>query len=397
MPDRYRRTLVRGTLFYRWVALAWVTTLAVSDSDNFRNLALLWGTITLTGVWTLWLTIGRSDRRDAVLWVDLALSGWLTLVSGLVVPAGEIITSRPFFATGYPLSTVLLWGVERGSLAGAVVGLTLSAGVILARPINEVALGDLPSGEAQNLVGTVVNYFAAGAAIGLVTRLLTDSARAAELANDQLVQERERAARLAERESLARQIHDSVLQSLALVHKRGRELGRADTVSGDDVEQLAEIAGRQEAELRALILREPEEHSAGTASLRDALEEAGREIEAPKVTVSTVGALWLERRVVDEITAAVRQALNNVVEHAGATRASVFAESNGGRIAITVRDDGTGFVYDEQALMRDKKAGMLKSMKGRIEDLGGTMTVQSSAGIGTEIDFVVPVTKDESD
>jgi signal transduction histidine kinase len=214
-----------------------------------------------------------------------------------------------------------------------------------------------------------------------------------EVANEQLVVERERAARLAERESLARQIHDSVLQALALVHKRGRELARQEPVPGDEVERLAEVAGRQEAELRALILRDPTDHPVGTASLRDALEDLGRSTDKPTASVSTVGPLWLDIKTVNEITAAMRQALDNVAEHASATRASIFAEEEGGKLIITLRDDGVGFNYDEDELRKHSKAGMLMSMKGRIQDLGGNMKVTSSPGAGTEIEFMVPISR----
>jgi signal transduction histidine kinase len=59
-------------------------------------------------------------------------------------------------------------------------------------------------------------------------------------------------------------------------------------------------------------------------------------------------------------------------------------------VTVSVRDDGVGFVYDEEQLSRDGKAGMLKSMKGRAEELGGRMTVDTRPGKGTEIEFKVP-------
>ncbi|MDQ3956701.1 MAG: ATP-binding protein, partial [Actinomycetota bacterium] len=115
-----------------------------------------------------------------------------------------------------------------------------------------------------------------------------------------------------------------------------------------------------------------------------------REIDGPPLSVSSVGAIWLERRAVEEVAAAVRQALCNVVEHARASRASVFAEDEDGWVTITVRDDGIGFDYDEAQLRERNKAGLLRSIKGRVEDLGGTMVVKSSPGSGTEVELCVP-------
>ncbi|MBW3608930.1 MAG: hypothetical protein KY463_11345 [Actinobacteria bacterium] len=204
------------------------------------------------------------------------------------------------------------------------------------------------------------------------------------------MRERERAARLSEREKLARQIHDSVLQALSYIHKRGRELAGQEDVAADDVADLARLAARQESELRSLILRDPEDAPLGRASLREALEHVAREVEGVDVSVSCVGPIWWERSRIEEVAASVRQALENVARHAEATTATVFAEREDGEIVVSVRDDGVGFDYDEDRLRAAGKAGMLKSMKGRAEDLGGRMAVTSSPGRGTEIEFRIP-------
>ena len=229
----------------------------------------------------------------------------------------------------------------------------------------------------------------------MVSRHLDRSQVQLRSAIDQAIRERERDAGLAERESFGRTIHDSVLQTLALVHKRGVELGSAASVPGTDVLRLAEMAGDQEQALRALILREPEEPPMGTASLRDALEETGREVSAVPVTVSAVGPIWLPRRTVEEIRAAVRQALENVAEHAEAHRAAVFAEIDNPWGIVSVRDDGQGLVYSEERLQAEGRAGMLKSMKGRIEELGGRMRVLSAPGAGKEVEFRIPARIEE--
>jgi len=84
-------------------------------------------------------------------------------------------------------------------------------------------------------------------------------------------------------------------------------------------------------------------------------------------------------------------------EHANATRATVFAEALDGELVISIRDDGGGFDYDESRLSRDGKLGLLKSMKGRIEALGGSMRVHSAPGRGTEVEFRVPVRRGSDD
>lgn len=390
-PERYRRTLARGILVFRWVWLAWMTALAVSAVDEFTIPGLAWASIGAAAAWTAWLTATRHRWTAAALWFDLALCFWLVVVSGIVVPDGSVIAGRPFFATGYPLSAALFWGASRGLLGGLLAGLVLGIAHIATRPLNGVALDSLTATQFQNMSGAVLNYVVAGMAIGIVSRVLGRSAEAIAVANADLIKERERAARLAEREKLARHIHDSVLQALAFVHKRGRELATHDVVPADDVRALADMAATQEEELRSLILRDPEEAPTGSKSLRRTLEELGRSVDGVPVTVSSVGPMWMSAARADELIAAVRQALENVVRHASASKAIVFADEEDGNIVVSVRDDGKGFTYDENRLQHEGKAGMLKSMKGRVEDLGGRMSVTSSPGNGTEIEFRVPV------
>ena len=190
-----------------------------------------------------------------------------------------------------------------------------------------------------------------------------------------------------------------MLQALALVHKRGRELAADGPVPAGQVADLAEMAAGQERALRSLILREPEDEltPAGAASLRAALESLATAARPLPVTVGATGALWLPARHVEELTAAVGQALDNVVEHAAATRAAVFAEEDAGAVVVTVRDDGRGFAYDERRLLAEGKIGLAKSVKGRVEQLGGTMAVTSRPGAGTEVELRVPTRKDQRD
>jgi signal transduction histidine kinase len=233
----------------------------------------------------------------------------------------------------------------------------------------------------------------AGIGFGFVANLLRRAA--AELHDAQVaqVQARERSARLTERESLGRQIHDSVLQVLALVHKRGRELAQHDQVAPAEVARLADLAAAQERALRSLILRPPEEPPADdhVASLRTALEAAAAQVAGDlDVQVTAVGESLLPATHVRELRAAVEQALRNVVQHAGARHAWVFVDDDDAGVVVTVRDDGRGFVYDEQRLRDAGKYGLLRSICGRITELGGTSTIDSAPGRGTEVELRVP-------
>ncbi|HVF52480.1 MAG TPA: ATP-binding protein [Actinomycetota bacterium] len=385
------RSLVAGAIVFRWVWLLWMAGLAVMGRHELIRVEIAWASIGAAAAWTLWLTLTRSSWNGAIMAFDVALCGWLILASGLVVKDGDVISGRPFFATGYPLSAPLLWGAWRGPAAGALTAAVLSIAHVLTRPLNGVTLDELSPGQVQNLTGAMLNYFVGGLAVGFVARMLGRSAEAVALANEEALHERELRARLSERETLARAIHDSVLQALALVHKRGKELAASGHIEPSAVAELAATAGRQEEELRALILRTPQDAPSGRSSLRDAVEEIARGVESVEVVVSATGPLWMEAFAVEEITAAVRQTLDNVVEHADATKVNIFIEEDGGESVVSIRDDGAGFDYDEGMLEREGKVGMLKSMKGRIVDLGGSMSVATQPGRGTEIEFRVPV------
>jgi signal transduction histidine kinase len=387
--ERGRAVLSLGILVFRWVSLAWMAVLAVTAGELRRPL-LAGALIAVLVAWTGWLTVARPRPSWPVLGADLALAAGLNVAAGLVMPAASV-GERPYFAYGYPVAAAVSWGAARGVGGGVAAGLVLGVSLVAGQLVNGVDLSGQEPAMLLGLAGGTLNFVLAGGAVGLVARLLERSASQLRQATEETIRARERAARLAERESLGRQIHDSVLQALALVHKRGRELASGGPVPPDQVAGLAEMAAGQERALRSLILRDPDEGTpAGAASLRAALESLAAAEPSLPVSVGATGALWLPARHVEELTAAVRQALDNVVEHAGASRVALFAEEDGGAVVLTVRDDGRGFAYDERRLLAEGKIGLVKSIKGRVEQLGGRMLVTSRPGAGTEIELRVP-------
>jgi signal transduction histidine kinase len=150
------------------------------------------------------------------------------------------------------------------------------------------------------------------------------------------------------------------------------------------------VAADEERALRALLQQRPEDAPDGTLPLRTVLQAAAFGVTGVEVNVSTVDPVWLPAGGAEEVSAAIRQALDNVVEHAAASTATVFGERDGDAISITVRDDGTGFELDEERLAADGKLGITRSMRGRIEQVGGTMRIRSAPGRGTEVEFRIP-------
>jgi signal transduction histidine kinase len=382
-PASGPQMLARGVLVIRWALLVWMTVLAVSGAPQLPPVALRVATVLVAVAWTVVLTA--------------RLPGWsLPLLVGdlLVAVAVAVIGIRyPAFATVYPAMAALQWGTARGVAGGVAAGAVVGTALVLAR----LWTGFMPevTGVARvvRTAADTVNVVLAGGGFGFVATLLRRSADDLRAAQAAEVRARENAARLTERESLGRQIHDSVLQVLALVHKRGRELARRDHVPGHEVARLADLAKAQERTLRALILRPPEEppDGNGVTSLRAAFEAAATRVAGDlDVQVTAVGETKLPAACVRELCAAVEQALHNVVQHADAAHAWVFVDEDDTEVVITVRDDGRGFVYDEERLRKAGKYGLLRSIRGRVTQLGGTTRVDTAPGRGTELELRVP-------
>ncbi|GAA3769254.1 hypothetical protein GCM10022225_65010 [Plantactinospora mayteni] len=230
-----------------------------------------------------------------------------------------------------------------------------------------------------HLTTSAVLLLVAGAAIGGLGFAQQIAVRRAE--RKQAEQIRQDAA-TAERERLARSIHDGVLQVLTLVQRHGSDLGGQGT-------QLATLAAEQEVALRTLLTGAASPHADGDqdlGALLTALASPRFEVAAPAEPV------LLPAHTAGELAAAVQAALDNVRRHAGpGARAWVLLEDEEDTVRVTVRDDGIGFLPERLAEAAEAgRLGVAQSMRGRIADLDGTTTISSSPGEGTEVEFSVP-------
>ncbi|MBW0010311.1 MAG: ATP-binding protein, partial [Pseudonocardiales bacterium] len=201
------------------------------------------------------------------------------------------------------------------------------------------------------------------------------AATAARRASEQLRRSARTEAATAERERLARSVHDSVVQVLARVRARG---GALDGEAGE----LARLAGEQEVALRCLFAATPP----GATGERD-LAGALQLLAGPRVEVSVpAAAVPLPAADVAELVALVREALANTARHGGPeARSWILVEDLGGEVALTIRDDGPG--VDAVLLAGAESAGRMgvsRSIRGRVADLGGTLALGTGPGQGTE-------------
>jgi signal transduction histidine kinase len=367
-----------------------MTIAALVRPNEFALEGVAVAALAVTGSWNLWFSISAGWRRRVDLLVDLAIAVALLPISGLVMAEGTV-TEQLFFASQYPASVALTFGAATGVVGGVLGGLALSVGLVWSRITNGIPFGDIDGEQWGELLNGAFYFLSAGGAAGVVRRALVISAAERALALEEASAQHDRAVRLAAREALGRQIHDSVLQALGLVTKRGNELLARPSVPREEVQDLLELAGRQELALRVLLSERPSEPPAGMVSVRAVLGAVAASVHGVPITVTSAGTSWVSAAVMKELGGAVHEALDNIVQHANATKATVYAEAVDGELLISIRDDGLGFAYDEERLTREGKLGLLKSMKGRVEDLGGAMLVHSAAGRGTEVEFRLPI------
>jgi signal transduction histidine kinase len=187
-----------------------------------------------------------------------------------------------------------------------------------------------------------------------------------------LTAERAERIRSQERAEVAAHLHDSVLQTLALMQKRV-----------DDPREVAALARRQERELRAWLNGR---RAAGEETVALALESAAAEVEETHgvpIEVVAVGDAPLDERA-RALVAAAREAMVNAAKFAGPV--ALYAEVEPERIEVYVRDRGPGF---DPAAVPDDRRGVSESIVGRMERHGGRAVVHTAPGEGTEVELVM--------
>ncbi|HEX8004336.1 MAG TPA: DUF5931 domain-containing protein [Mycobacteriales bacterium] len=357
-------SLWRAVAALRWLSLPYAVVLVVANDSHYRRPLLAWAGLAFMGAWTVAVTTRRPSRKR---WLvsDLAVCTAL-LVLTRFVETGARLPDTPTLTVTWSSAPVIAWAIVWGVWGGVAAGGVLGAATILTKGY----LG-------QSTGGSLVLLVLTGAVAGYVVRLALDAqARLAEAV----------ALRGAttERERLARQIHDGVLQALALIHRRGAALG-------GEAAELAALAAEQEAALRELVARPRSASPAGMADVREAVEAAVRSAAVPAEVATPNEPVLLPAGDAEELAAAVAAALDNVARHAGdGARAWVLVEDEPDAVTVSVRDDGRGFdVGTLGAAASAGRLGVAQSIRGRAAALGGDARIDSGPG-GTEVELRVP-------
>ncbi|MFE4176338.1 MacS family sensor histidine kinase [Streptomyces sp. NPDC056909] len=375
--------LWRALTAYRPLTMVYAVLIFVFERDRFERPWVAAVFLAFLAVWTI-VTLPRvanavnCTKRFLVADLTVALTGIL-----LTPLADEHARSvdGPTLPSIWTAGSVLAFAIKGGWRWAAVASSFVAAANLVER-----------AHPSRDTLHNVLLVWVASIAIGYVVEV----ARASERT---LARALEIEAATRERERLARDIHDSVLQVLAMVQRRG-------TAIGGEAAELGRLAGEQEIALRTLVssglvptVRAPAESMAapadpGPCDLRSLLAP----YTGPKVTFAEPGApVLLEHATAGELAAAVGAALDNVREHAGQdARAWILVEDWPDEVIVTVRDDGPGIPDGRLAQAEGEgRLGVALSIRGRLRELGGSAELVSVPGQGTEVELKVPRGKAE--
>ena len=343
----------------KWVRLFFV---AASFAGGFG--ALLYA--------AMWLFVPLSDTEEPVarqrlspVNLGLVALGFAGALLALQVSSGAGATV--VFVLGVLIvgAVIALQAYDRGTGTVAnVAALALGAVLIIAGVLAVAMLG-----ESAGVAGVVISVLVTvvGVAV-LVVPLIV------KLANS-LVAEREAKAVANQRAEIASRLHDSVLQTLALIQKEA-----------EDPATVARLARSQERELRAWLFDDSVPNHTTTFA---ALQKAAGEVEdmfGVVIQPVTVGEDVPFDERTEAVVLAAREAMVNAAKHAGVDTIDVYAEHLAGELTVYVRDRGEGF--DVGAIPEDRH-GVRDSIIARVEKVGGRVGVESSQSNGSEIEIAL--------
>lgn len=360
----------RAAVVLRVATYAFAVAMTVLYDQQYARPALGWLAIGVLGVWsaiTCYCYLRESSRWQWLIILDLVVACVIMFSSRFVFTPSELASQAPtpLLTTVWVTSVLAAGAIGGGPIGGVVFGVVLAAFNFGTHGYVDIDL----SRDAVELVSI-------GFVIGLATRTARRSAA-------QLAHALRSEAATAERERLARSIHDSVLQVLARVQRRGAELG-------GEAAELARLAGEQEVALRSLVAAAPPDSTVdGEVDLRAHLQI----LTTAKVAVSVPATrVMLPAGTAAELSGVIREALANVDKHAGArAKAWVLLEDLGDSVVLSVRDDGPGIPADRlRAAEAEGRLGVAKSIRGRVDELGGTVELITGEGEGTEWELRIP-------
>ena len=353
--------LLRAVVGYRifgtvWLCVLGTSILAGQDADQPEVVAVTMAVVSVFTAFAVVISARRPSLLSSVWFVvlDVAVAIFSMVAADW---AGTVV-----FAGGYPVAAIFGTIYSRGTWSGMAAAGALSLSALLRFPaVTGLTAADL---------SLVIVYPFVAAAAAWAFAVIRSSDRARYEAEEALISERTERARAEERAAMATRIHDSVLQTLALIQRQA-----------EDPRGVARLARTQERELRSWLYGPTESASHG---LREALQATCAEVEdltGIKADLVVVGNRdWDD--AVEAVVLAAREAVVNSAKHADVTEVSVYGEAGPSHMAVYVRDRGKGFV---PADVDTGRHGIAESIESRVTHHGGRATIRSQPGAGTEV------------
>lgn len=382
--------LWRALMGYRILTMLYAIGLFVSAYEMYERPWVAIAYYAVLAGWTLATLPQVSGARRCTkrfLTADLTIAVVGILLSPI---AGHerAVTGGSTLPSIWTAGAVLAWAIKGGWRWAASASLLIGVANVIQR-------GTFSRSTFHNVLLVCIASIAIGYVVEVARASERTLARALEI---------EAATR--ERERLARDIHDSVLQVLAMVQRRGSALG-------GEAAELGRMAGEQEVALRTLVAgglvpaSHASEDAAHGAVVRavddpdtDGADSAPRDLRpllaghaCGRVTFAEPGApVLMAPATARELAAAVSAALDNVRRHAGEdAHAWILLEDEPDAVIVTVRDDGPGIPEGRLAQAEGEgRLGVALSIRGRLRDIGGTAELISVPGQGTEVELNVP-------
>lgn len=361
--DALVRGLLTGIAAFRWLAWTWMAIVAlVSRRELEAEGGRPWLAVLLIGA-ALAVTAGATilSRRDPDRLITLPALA-VELAVGFALGAGDgwayAVDHSQSLGSVWPLAGVLTAGVALAGRGGAAAGAVVGAG----RLFGDVVLTQSTAPVRDLTVSassTFVLYALAGGVAGYATVKLREAERRISTAQA--------------REEVARTLHDGVLQTLAVVQRRATD------------PDLARLARDQERELREYLFGEEPAGGDLGPRLRHAAARFEDHFGGQARVVLADDLPALPPTTVDALAGAVSEALANAGKHGEARLVTIYAEPGDHDVFCSVKDDGGGF---EPPVAEG--VGLQRSIRGRIEEVGGRVEIDGNPGRGTEVRLWVP-------